>query len=317
MIDPGNTQPPVDLRRLAFRTEGIRVDTLESDEVVLVTDTWILSGKPVDGRRVQNAFAALSGVVRQGPGCRVDVLNAPSGSTTVHRFLRGVTGGESAVQADYLVHVGGHWVLCTAFARRPAETFNTGDVDSLLLSLALSDAPRADAEVPRPWKQYQKTRKPGTPDGKFVLFMAPAPVYLGSHQKYLEMVRTLPRKELRFTPADYQRGGRQMSPEIIEFFTKDDRASVRVDVWVGSEPQGEADGQAVYAGELRVASEAVQLWSSDDPCTLAVAPGLYDARVTLINRGRCEEGRHLTHREWFERDDLERYEITMKLKPSR
>jgi hypothetical protein len=317
MIDTGNTQPPVDLRRLVFRSEGIRVDTLESDEIVLVTDTWMLSGSPVNGRQVHNTFVALNGVVQQGPGCIVDVVKAPSGSATVHRFLRGVTGGESAVQGDYLIHVGDHWIVCTAFARRPAKTFNTGDVDSFLLSLSLSDAPRADAEIPRPWKQYQKTRKPGTPEGKFVLFMAPAPVYLGSHQKYLEMLRSLPRKGLRFTPADDQRGGRQMSPEIIEFFPKDDRCSVRVDVRVGSGPEGAADRQAVYDGELRVTSHAVELWSSDNPCSLAVAPGLYDVRVTLVKRGRCEEDRDLTHRERFERDDLERYEITMTLKDQR
>jgi hypothetical protein len=312
MADFGGDQPPVDLRRLVFPSEGITVDTLESDEFVFATDNWVLDGRSIDGRKVRNAAAVLNGVVGQG-----DVLKAPSAPTTVHRFLRGVTGGELAIEGNYLVHIGDHWISCSACSREPGKPFNTKSIDFLLLSLSLSDAPRAGEEVPRPWKQYQKTRKSGTPNGKFALYMDPSPVWLGSHHKYLEIVRSSRQEDMRFSLAEYQQGGRQLSPEILEFFAKDDRPSIRVDVWVGSEPGDKMDRQAVYGGELQVTSPAVELWSLGDPCTLVIEPGLYDVRVVLVNRGRCEAGRYLLHRERFEQDDRERYEITMNLKRAR
>lgn len=316
MTDSSDAQPPVDLRRLVFQSDGITVDTLESDKIVLVTDTWILSGQAVDDRGARRIAAALNGVVRRNSGCLADVIKASSSPTTIHRFLRGVTGVGLAVQGDYLVHIAGYWISCLVGPRELDGTFNVRSIDSLLLALSLSDAPRAGVEILEAWKQYQKTRKPGTPNGKFVLSMDPAPVWLGSYRDYLEVVRSSRRKDLLFTRADYQRGGRRLNPTIIEFYTKDDPISIRVDIWLGSEPKDKMDRTVVYADELQVTSNVVELWSSTDPYSLAVAPGLYDVRIMLAHRGHYER-RILTERERFEQDDLERYEIIMSLKQAR
>lgn len=208
MTDSSNAQPPVDLRRLVFQSDGITVDTLESDKIVLVTDTWMLSGTPKDDRAARRIAAALNGVVRRCSGCRADVIKASSAPVTIHRFLRGVTDDGLAVQGDYLVHIAGYWIACLASSRERGGTgtFNIRSIDSFLLTLSLSDAPRAGAEVLEAWKRYQKAHKPGTPNGKFVLFMAPAPVYLGSYQDYLEIVGSSQRTDFLPTLADDQRG---------------------------------------------------------------------------------------------------------------
>ena len=316
MTHSSDAPPPVDLRRLVFQSDGITVDTLESDKIVLVTDTWILSGQPVDDRGARRIAAALNGVVRRNSGCLADVIKASSTPTTIHRFLRGVTGDGLAVQGDYLVHIAGYWISCLVGPREPDGTFNVRSIDSLLLTLSLSDAPRAGVEILAAWKQYQKAREPGTPNGKFVLSMDPAPVYLGSYQDYLEVVRSPRRADLLPTLADEQRGGRRLNPKIIEFYTKDDPISIRVDVWLGSKPKDKMDRTVVYADELQVTSPVVELWSSADPYPLTAEPGLYDVRIMLVHRGHYE-GRILTDREKFEQDDLERYEIIMTLKQAR
>jgi hypothetical protein len=310
MIDTSEAQPALDLRRLAFPLDGVTVETLESNHLQFVTDTWMLSATPVDGRAVHNLASALDGVVRRGSDCHADVLEGPSGRTTLHRFLRGVKAGDWAVQADYLVSIERHWLYCLVSSRIPGEAFDVRTVDTMLLSALLSETPRTDAEVPQAWKQYQKERTPGTPNGKFVLFMDPAPVCLGSHQAYLEILRSGRQGYPLPTEAEFRRGGRHVGSSIIEFYSKDDPTSIRVDIWLDSKPNDKIGRESIYSDQLQVPFRAVELWSSHDPYALALEPGTYNVGITVVNRGKCER-RSLTHRERFQRDDLERYEIFM------
>jgi hypothetical protein len=41
----------------------------------------------------------------------------------------------------------------------------------------------------------------------------------------------------RFTPADFRRGGRQITHDLIEFYAKEDTASIRIDFWLDSQPE--------------------------------------------------------------------------------
>ncbi len=151
-------------------------------------------------------------------------------------------------------------------------------------------------------------RKPGTPIGKFVLYMDPAPVCLGS--------RDARKREWKvFTDADCKRGGRQIDPDWIEFYTRDDPTSVRLDLWIDEHPVVEGQ-ESIFVARLRVDHDSVSLWSFDETYDVKVASGEYDVSVTLINRGKHED-RSLTHEERFHRDDLERYEVLLKPSPSK
>src|SRR5690242_19582338 len=108
---------------------------------------------------------------------------------------------------------------------------------------------------------YQQKRKPGTPHAKFIVAMQPAPVCLGSLDDALALLRSPPRGSYTFTPADFQRGGRQVGDTVVEFYTKDDPTSIRIDVWVNRQIDDADTGEPIYQGILQVKGNKVNLWS--------------------------------------------------------
>lgn len=118
--------------------------------------------------------------------------------------------------------------------------------------------------------------------------MDPARVLVGNYQAAAHEAPT-------FRAEDFARGGRQVAPDLIEFYTKDDPTSVRVDLWVDDPSQTEA-GEIVFEASLQLRSETLSIWSLDEPCEVPVPPGRYHVRVTLVNRGQTS-GRMLTDSE--------------------
>jgi hypothetical protein len=294
--------PPVDLRRLTFPTAGVTVKEQSARNLLLATHDWILSAFSVDSLRASNIQAALRGVVARSQECREDVLKAP-GAPVVYRVLRGVGEPGWAAQADYLISFPDGWVVARPIPRVLTDRFDMRPFDELLLAFRLAEAPRLDVEIPPAWRAYQSTRGPDSPIGKFVLSMAPAPVLIGNIERVGEGWAA-------FTDSEYERGGRSLAPDLIEFYGKDDPTSIRVDVWLDSLPLGE-DRVAVFDGRLQVEQPRIQVASTHEPYEVSVPLGDYEVSVTLIHRGEHSE-RFLTDDERFARDDLERYEVLLR-----
>ena len=225
------------------------------------------------------------------------------GAPIIQRILRGAQGSQRAVQAQYLISIGDDWIAGQADSRTPGELFDVTAVDNLLLATRLAAPPRLEAEVIPAWRAYQRQIAPGSPVAKFVLYMDPAPVRLGNYQSGLHDT-TL------FTDSDFRRGGRQVSPDLIEFYTKDDPTSIRIDLWVDTHPHIEGR-ERIFEAKLRVEKPTVSIWSFGDPYDATILPGDYKVLLSLVNRGKSSE-QSLTEEEWFSRSDLERYEVGLK-----
>jgi hypothetical protein len=140
-----------------------------------------------------------------------------------------------------------------------------------------------------------------------MLYMDPAPVCLGNYRSELAD-KTL------FTESDFRRGGRQIAPDLIEFYAKEDTSSIRVDFWLDSQPDVKGR-EPVFAARLRVDGPSLSVWSFVEPYDVPVPPGEYDVSITLLNRGKHSE-RAETDEEAFRRDDLERYEVLLRRRPT-
>jgi hypothetical protein len=299
--------PAPDLRRVTFPTAGVTIAEHGSEKLEIVTDEWMFFINAVKPGKVGNILSALQGVVARSPDCREDVLDSPRGAPTIHRFLRGVQGRHRAAQGDYLISFGGAWAFARASSRAPGECFDVAPIDQLLMAFRLADRPRPECEVPPAWRNYQARRRSGSPIAKFVLYMDPAPVCLGNYQTGL--VDKTP-----FTPADFHRGGRQITPDLIEFYAKEDTPSIRIDFWLDSQPEIKGR-EPVFEARLRVEGPSFSVWSFVDPYEVPIPPGEYDVSITRLNRGRHSE-RALTDAERFDRDDLERYEVLLRRRPT-
>jgi hypothetical protein len=299
--------PAPDLRRVTFPTAGVTVAEHGAEKLEIITDEWMLFVSAVKPGKVGNIMSSLRGVVARSPDCREDVLEGPRGAPTIHRFLRGVREPNRAVQVDYLISFGGAWVSAGASSRDPGECFDVTPIDRLLLAFRLADRPRPECEVPPAWRAYQASRRPGSPIAKFVLYMDPAPVCLGNYRTGLG-------EKTRFTESDFRRGGRQIAPDLIEFYAKEDIPSIRVDFWLDSQPDVKGR-EPVFAARLRVDGPSLSVWSFVEPYDVPVPPGKYDVSITRLNRGKHSE-RALTHEERFRRDDLERYEVLLRRRPT-
>jgi hypothetical protein len=295
--------PAPDLRRVTFPNAGVTVAEHGSGRLAIVTDEWMVFVNAVKPGKVGNIMSALKGVVARDLDCREDVLEGPRGAPTIHRFLRGVQGSHRAIQGNYLISFGGAWASAGAYSRHPAECFDVTPIDQLLLAFRLADKPQPECEVPPAWRTYQARRRPGSSIAKLVLYMDPAPVRLGNYQTGLA-------DKTRFTPSDSSRGGRQITPDLIEFYANDDNSpSIRVDFWLDSQPDVEGR-EPVFEASLRVDGPSFSVWSFVEPFEVAVPAAEYDVSITRLNRGKHRE-RALTDQEWFDRDDLERYEVLL------
>jgi hypothetical protein len=306
---PGYTPllPVPDLRRVTFPSAGVTVAEHGSAKLEIVTDEWMVFVNAVKPGKVENIMSALRGVVARSPACREDVLEGPRGAPTIHRFLRGVQGPHRAAQGDYLISFGGAWASATASSRDPGECFDVAPIDQLLLAFRLADRPQPGCEVPPAWRTYQARRRPGSPIAKVVLYMDPAPVCLGNYQTGLA-------DKTRFTPSDFRRGGRQITRDLIEFYAKEDTPSIRIDFWLDSQPDVKGR-EPVFEARLRVDGPSFSVWSFVEPYEVPIPPGEYDVSIARLNRGIHSE-RALTEEERFNRDDLERYEVLLRRRPT-
>jgi hypothetical protein len=129
--------------------------------------------------------------------------------------------------------------------------------------------------------------------------MAPTPVLLGDVRRAAD---TAPPTE-----SNFDRGGRGIAPDLIEFYVKDDPTSVRIDIWL--EDCHEFRGrETVFDAPFQVVNNSISVRSLDEPFQVRIPSGDYHAWITLINRGKYAD-RLLTEEERLHRDDLERYEI--------
>lgn len=300
-------RPAPDILRLEI-PEGVGVVTEHHAEGFQVAaDDWILSGQAMDSRTGEYGVAVFQGMARRNPEMRESTIAGPDG-IEIHRFARADGEGGRNSRIEYLVSFRGEWLLAFVNSRRVPETFDPARVDALIRGLRLRDEPRLGAMKPRAWEAYQAARKPGDPIAKMVLFMPPAPVRLGDPLA----VRTdgsLPQHE------DYERGGRVISPELIEFYTKGDPSSIRIDVSLHDRP-AEAAGELVFDASLRLVEGVLAVSCADarEAIPAKVPPGRYRTRIWVVNNG-VESERSLTDGEWFDRDDLERYEVHLTPRP--
>ncbi|MCA8989212.1 MAG: hypothetical protein KDA78_16310 [Planctomycetaceae bacterium] len=306
-----DSKPHLDLLRLEFDDSGCVIDEHTDGNLIIFTEDWSLSISPISGQPLRNVQSALEGVIRRGgPAYRSDTIQNSDSSVILHRYLRGIEDNHSVAQGDYLVELDGHWLYASVFARNPGELFDQNAVDRFFMSLQLLDTPRTDS-VPPAWMEYQSQRGDKTPSAKFVLYMDPAPILLGEYSRYIALQNS--RSLLPFTRDDHDKGGRMIGKELLEFYSKDDPITVRIDVWIHQKPPYEPEVERVYSGALTAKSSAIQIWSFGDPSSFSIEPGVYDVDILLRNRGQYETT-SLPERDRFERNDLERYEIYLNAK---
>ena len=296
------SRPAIDLLRVEFPTSGLTISEHGSKRLYIVTEDWTLSVGSADSQGAENVRDAFRRMAASSADCRLDVLSA-SGAPTIHRLLRGIQGPQRAIQVQYLIRFPDGWADAGAYARTAGEPLNYKPIDDLLLAFRLAQSPRAEAEVVTPWRAYQQRRLPGSPIAKFVLYMDPAPVRIGNF-------KTGSRDRTVFTESDFKRGGRQIAPDLFEFYSKGDPSSIRVDLWMDRPPDIEGR-EAIFEATLRLEDPKITLWSFVEPYDAPVPAGNYKVAVSLVNRGRFVE-RTLTDDERFSRDDLERYEVVLK-----
>ena len=312
-VDPqmklDQAKPKVDLLRLDFDRSQGEFDVHTQDQLCLLNDQWMVSLTPITGKALINTELALRRVIRHGgENCLSSSTESDSKSLKVYRYLRVVKNDHFVSRGDYLLDFDGHWLNGTVLARKTLTQFDQRQVDKFFLSMKLLDQPQPDHEVLPAWKEYQQTRTPNSPDGKFSLYMDPAPVCLGNYKDYLARLDASSYGDMVFTKEDFANGGRMIGNEILEFYSQDDPTSIRVDIWVDRMPTHGMETEKVYANTLIVDKSPVNIWSFDEPCTLEMEPGRYDVQIVLVNRGKYPE-ESLFDRDQFQRDDLERYEI--------
>lgn len=298
--------PAVDLRRLTFPTDGVDVAEHGAERLEIASDGWTLSVNALDSSAADLLAHAMRSNASHVSGYREDVLDAPPGGPSIRRLLEQATGSERPSHATYFVSLDGARLLASARNRAEGEPIDVGPIDRLLLGFRLEAEPRPGAEVLPAWRAYQAGRRPHAPVAKFILYMDPAPVVLGDEEAA--------DRDLTFSDdADFGRGGRRIAPGLFEFYAKGDPTSIRVDLWLEEPPRAE-DREPVFETTIEVGDHPFMVRSFDLTYHAPVPPGEYVATVGRVHPGRAED-RALTDREWFDRDDLERYEVVLRPRP--
>lgn len=305
-----NVKPKLDLLRLDFDRSKFEVDVQTTDDLCVFNDDWVLTLTPVAGEALINTELVLRRIVLgSGEAVYSRFTETDSKNVKVYRYLRGVKDEHFSLQGDYLVNIDGYWLSGSAFSRKTLAHFDQRAIDRFFYSLKLLDEPQADHEVLPAWQEYQRTRTADSADGKFSLYMDPAPICLGNYSNYLARLdASASYLDMTFNEEDYANGGRMIGDEILEFYSKGDPTSVRIDIWIDHKPTYKAETEKLYSNTLTVSKSPLDLWSFDEPFTLEIKPGQYEVEIVLINRGKHSE-ESLFDRDQFQRDDLERYEI--------
>lgn len=302
MLPQVDARPKPDLLRLDFPRTGWVVEEQTAEKVEVADGRSIISISRIDSEGVSNVQDAWRGMLARESSSRVDKLERP-GSPVIYRLLRGVTGPSRGGQAQYLVmFADGSWINPVAIPRAIEDATDFAPFDEFFLSLRLAEHPDPTREVHPAWEAYQSARRPGTPLAKFELYMDPAPILIGAV--------SASEPDPYLSEEDSRRGGRQHNPTLFEFYAEGDPTSVRVDFWAES-PPAQPDREPVYRATLRVDHPRVEICSFTTTLCASIDPGEYDVIVTLVHRGRHDEGM-LTDREVFDRDDLERYEVEFR-----
>ncbi len=299
--------PTIDLRRVIVPTDVVRIEEQSSQMLELVTDEWILWLTPIERGRVEGQLSSERQMVRRLPGSREEVLQ-DRGSPVVHRFLYGTKGPSCADSVRYVVSFnnGSGWAFVFGVPRHAGAPFDVTPFDKVLLSLRLAEKPRPEFEVPPAWLAYQSRRANGSAIAKFVV-NPEAPLQLGRD-------KALDRDWSLFSDADFRRGGRQLAPDLVEFYAKPTApVSLRLDVWLDTQPTDRRE--SVFDATLDLDDGKLSIQGFDERFHVSMPPGHYNVSITRVNAGE-ESDLILTHGEYFQRDDLERYEIFLNRRRS-
>jgi hypothetical protein len=298
----GLIRPAMDLRRVIVPPDVVSVAEQSSHRLELVTDEWILCLNSIESDYVGGILDSYRRMVQSLPASREDVLDVP-GSHVLHRFLFGVTGLSCANKVCYVVSFGDGlgWAHGWGTLRDVGAMFDVTPFDEVLLALRLADKPQLDLEVPPAWLAYQSKRTAGLAIAKFVL-SPEAPVTLGRD-------KAMDRDWARFSDDEFRQGGRQVAPDVIEFYIKEQTIFfVRLDVWLNTRPTGRRE--PIFEGTLRLDNGMISLQAFDERFHAPVPPGDYDVSISRVNAGKHSDTM-LTDAEYFQRDDLERYEVIL------
>ena len=298
----GLMRPAMDLRRVIVPPHVVKVAEQSSQRLELVTDEWILRLDAIEADHIRVILDSNRGMVQSLPASREDVLRVAD-SPVVHRFLFGVTRPSCAETVHYVVSFGDGlgWAHGRGTLRDVRATLDAAPFDAVLLALRLVDKPRLDLEVPPAWLAYQSNRTADSPIAKFVL-SPEAPLLIGRDE-------VMDRDQTRFSDDDFRHGGRQVTPELIEFYTKGDPIFfVRLDVWLNARPAGRRE--PIFESTLRVDNGTVSIHAFDERFQAPVPPGEYEVSISRVNAGRQSQTM-LADDEYFQREDLERYEVIL------
>lgn len=302
--------PLLNLLRLSLDRSSLRleVESFQDDELSIAAQKWRMIATPLDPDGAKNLTRVMQQMVQNRTAVNPGVLDGNAPGVKIHRYLRGLGGHGRAAHGDYLIECDDEWVFVMVVARAPFDEFESAEVDKVLATAMLSAEPGLDQAVLPAWLEYRGTRKSTDPDGKFLISLEPAPIMIGNFDLYEELED---QADLSPDDDDIRRGGRALDRQLVEFYVLDEPLSVRCDLWINREPEVAQPRELVFRSKLEVAIGRIEIWSADESFQFDVENGKYDVSIYVVERGKiCDDD--LTDREFFRRDDLERYEIILK-----
>ncbi|TWT34766.1 hypothetical protein [Blastopirellula retiformator] len=302
--------PRLNLLRLALNGGGakLEIESFQDDELSIAARQWRLIATPLDPDGAKNLTRVMQQMVQNRTAVDPGILAGDQPGVQIRRYLRGLGSKGRAAHGDYLIQCGDEWVFVMVVARAPHDEFDSAEVDRVLRTAQLSEQPALDRQVQPAWQEYLENRQPKDPDGKFLISLEPAPVMIGNFDLFEELED---QADLSPDDDDVMRGGRALDRQLIEFYVLDDPLSIRCDLWINREPEVSQPRELVFRAKLEVAIGRLEIWSADEIYQYDIPNGKYDVSIFVIERGKiCDDD--LTDREYFRRDDLERYEIVLK-----
>lgn len=302
--------PRLNLLRLSLDESSakLEVESFQDDELSIAARKWRLIATPLDPDGAKNLTRVMQQMVQNRTAVNPGILAGNSPGVKIHRYLRGLGGHGRAAHGDYLIECDDQWVFVMVVARAPFDEFESAEIDKVLATAVIAEEPALEKQVMHAWLEYRQTRKPTDPDGKFLISLEPAPVMIGNFDLFEELED---QADLSPDDDDIRHGGRALDRQLIEFYVLDEPLTVRCDLWINREPEVSQPRELVFRSKLEVAIGRIEIWSADEIYQFEVENGKYDVSIYVVERGKiCDDD--LTDREFFRRDDLERYEIILK-----
>ncbi|MCC9608683.1 hypothetical protein LOC68_09040 [Blastopirellula sp. JC732] len=302
--------PRLNLLRLALdgSPTKLEIESFQDDELSIAARKWRMIATPLDPDGAKNLTRVMQQMVQNRTAVNPGILAGDTPGVQIHRYLRGYGSHGRAAHGDYLIECGDDWVFVMVVARAPHDEFEAAEVERVLATASLAEEPALDRQVLPAWEEFLQNRQESDPDGKFLISLEPAPIMIGNFDLFEELED---QADLSPDDDDVQRGGRALDRQLIEFYVLDEPLSIRCDLWVNREPEVSQPRELVFRSKLEVAIGRIEIWSADEIYQYEVPNGKYDASIYVVERGKiCDDD--LTDREFFRRDDLERYEIVLK-----